>query len=140
MGNLRVDYGYSHEFVTSELDRSTFLSFLPTLVDLLRDLGVSSVDVKYGYVMDAGEEGQEENRTVSIRELQHVIADGLDRGVIEWGRLSDFVVMSRCVSLGVMLCNDTDLHFGSDEKDVLTRVESLVRSKGIETFGVQSTP
>lgn len=137
MGSLKAVHGYAFELTTTSLQGERWWLALRTIVSLLREVGVVEVDVEFGFVVERDLEGLEQgvDTRVAIDELEAFIQRGLLEGTIERSAGSDFCLHAAGTHIGVMLCNDDDIHIGADDAAMLNSFAGVLHSAGLETFG-----
>ena len=127
-GNSR---SIKHEWLTPVLDEGMWWMALRATLAFLREQSVQRLQLHYGFVLGRDLQGQAQgvDGIVEIDQVEATIVDGLRAGIIQRQGDSDFVMLTVGLSFGIMVCNDADIHFASDNlalRNVSMRLRHLV--------------
>lgn len=127
---------HAHEYVTEILDEQAFRTVLSCLVQLLALKGVTAVQSRFGFVVERDLKGlpQGNDQTIALDRLQTFIEAEMNEGTIEWNGTSDFIFSAVHPDITFKLCNDADLHFSSSDTKLLSEVEHVISSLGVNVY------
>lgn len=136
IGTLKYFDPSVYELLTESIDETHWWQVVHLIVRFMESIGVRQVHTKFGFIMSRNQDGleQEPDRTVDIHELIQLIADSLEKGIIEMKGPSDFVFESVDHQLLVMLCNDVDVHIASPSKEIVFNLGHMVKALGIKVY------
>jgi hypothetical protein len=136
MGKLTKGDPSARELVTEILDETRWWKTLRLIVGLLGTKSVDQVRIEFGSVWQPGLKTSRRapSEIIQLSDLETVIRRGLDEGIIEWAKTSDFCFYPVGTELALMLCNDADLHLASNDSSLLLEFGREIVSSGGKVY------
>lgn len=136
MGKIYPGQPQIKEICTEILSEEQLWKILRRLIAFMSLHGVETVNIEYGFILDRHLAGLPDpiNRVLEIVDLENTVRSGLEEGLIDWGGMSDFVIRCPKIGLGIMLCNDADIHFAFEKENMIDEITNLCKEENIKLF------
>lgn len=119
------------EIATGILARDEYLRTIAQAVEFLRDVGVETVAVAYGWGCDCPDEQLYENREISLSGLLGFIREAEAADFYRVGKDNLHVKDSRGRA-EFLFCHESDIHFLTEDAKLLEQLKSLWIASGFE--------
>jgi hypothetical protein len=117
------------ELTTGTLSRADYLRAVERVVELLRSAGVAEVLVAYGFGCDCPDEQLYQDVPMPLDRLLPFMAEGERLDYYRIGK-DNLHVKDGTGRIEFLLCHESDIHFISEEAELVERVKGLWLAAG----------